>query len=408
MGGRWRNIRKGFEWGFSITLRPGSRSPHLQSNGVLENRHSGAEVVIQDTPLSHCEESARRPPKCTIMRHANDANDLTSSARRIAQVMAQVDAFILARQFDRHGACGSRSYHLHPLGATIVKMPLSLDLEYETPLNTWARQDDRADLTARLARAAHELPSGGAINKYDSMYPRSIGQRTSIAVHARSDVPSTTASDNPPRLTRGNSIASSTSSADTDLASALDGMRILESVDGVLQVPDTTRPHADLICPFQILDCEETFNDIGLWKTHIFAHFRGHPCPETATCFLCERVFDQSPHDQPARAWNEMLSHMATVHFRGMGQRLATVRTDFRLMRWLYNRRIITDAQYSRTQMLPRPTVFAESMGEVVNMPEAPVAPSPASPSPPVEQSDVYTAQASSRRERAARSRPRR
>ena len=287
-------------------------------------------------------------------------------------------------------------------------MSLGLDLEYETPLNTWARQDDRTDLTARLARAAHELPAGGAINKYDSMYPRSIGQRTSIAVHARSDVPSTTASDNLPLLTRGNSIASSISSADTDLASALDGMRTLESVDGVLQVPDISRPHADLICPLQILDCEETFNDVRLWKTHVFAHFRGHPCPETATCFLCERVFDQSPIDHPARAWNEMLSHMATEHFRGMGQRLATVRTDFRLMRWMYNRRIITPAQFRRTQLLSRPTVLAESTGEVVSMPEAPMAPSPvSSSSPPVEQSDVYTVQASPRRGRTPRSRTR-
>lgn len=227
-------------------------------------------------------------------------------------------------------------------------------------------------------------------------------------MHARSDVLSTTASDNPPLLTRGNSIASSVSSADTDMVSYLDGMRTLESIDGVLQVPDTRQPHADLICPFQILDCEEAFNDIGLWKTHIFSHFRGHACPVTASCFLCERVFDQSPFDHPARAWNEMLLHMATEHFRGMGQRLATVRTDFTLMRWMYVRRIITPAQFKRTQLLSIPTVLAESTGEVVNMPEAPMVPSPTpSLSPPVEQSDVYTTQASSRQGRRPRSRRR-
>ena len=177
---------------------------------------------------------------------------------------------------------------------------------------------------------------------------------------------------------------------------------------GTLRVPEPNQPQADLICPLQILDCEESFNDIRLWKTHIFTHFRGHPCPETATCFLCERVFDQSPIDHPARAWNEMLSHMATEHFRGMGQRLATVRTDFRLMRWMYNRRIITPAQFRRTQLLSRPTVLAESTGEVVSMPEAPMAPSPvSSSSPPVEQSDVYTVQASPRRERTPRLRTR-
>lgn len=233
------------------------------------------------------------------------------------------------------------------------------------------------------------------------MYERSTGQRTSIAVHARSEAPSTTASDNVPPLTRGNSNASSTGSAETDCASALDGMRTLESVDGVLQVPETNRPLADLICPFQILDCEEPFNDIRQWKIHIFAHFRGHPCPVTATCFLCARVFDQSREDDPARAWNEMLSHMAVEHFRGLGQGLATVRPDFTLMRWMYTRRIITPAQFRRSQMIPVPMVLPESAGDIVNLPEAPAPPPPASSvSSSQGQGEVYTVQASRRRQR--------
>ena len=282
----------------------------------------------------------------------------------------------------------------------------NLNLEYETPLNTWARSEDRVDLHARLA-ANYQLPSnGGIINKYDSMYPRSTGQRTSIAVHARSEAPSTTASDNVPRLTRGNSNASSIGSADTDIASSfLDGMPTLESINGVLQVPVPAHPHADLICPFQILDCEEPFNDVWEWKTHVFSHFRGHPCPVTATCFLCESTFDQSEDDHPARAWNEMLSHMAAVHFRGLGQRLATVRTDFALMRWMYNRRIITTAQFTRTQSAPVPTMLLGSPSDILNLPAAPSPPPPPpSASVPGGHDAVYTVQASSRRERRTRS----
>jgi hypothetical protein len=277
-------------------------------------------------------------------------------------------------------------------------------VEYETPLNTWARSDDRTDVPARLAARYQRLPEGGIINKYDSMYQRSTGQRTSIAVHARSEALSTTASENVPSLTRGNSNASSAGSADTDFASALDGMRPLESVDGVLQIPVTNHPHADLICLFQILDCEEAFDDVRQWKIHIFSHFRSHPCPVTAACFLCREVFDQTEHDHPARAWNEMLSHVATVHFRGMGQRLATVRTDFCLMRWMYNRGIITPAQFRRTQMVAVPTVLPESAGDIVSMPEAPMAP-PSSPPASVwsTQGEVYTTQASPRRERRRR-----
>jgi hypothetical protein len=279
-----------------------------------------------------------------------------------------------------------------------------LALEYENPLNTWARRDDSTDLSARLA-AGYQLSSqGGAINKYDSMYERSTGQRTSIAVHARSDVLSSTASENIPSLTRGNSIASSAGSADTDLASALDGIRALESVDGVLQVPVTANPHADLYCPLHILDCEESFNDVKLWKTHIFSHFRGLACPVTANCFLCERIFTQTEYDHPARAWNEMLSHVAAIHFRGLGEGLATVRTDFGLMRWMWNRRLITPAQFRRTQMIPMPTIMPETGGAVVQMPEAPMAP-PTATSPPGadSQADAVTVQASSRRERRTR-----
>lgn len=269
-------------------------------------------------------------------------------------------------------------------------------------------EDDRTDLAARLAAAYRLLPQAGVINKYDSMYERSTGQRTSMAVHARSEAPSTTASDNIPSLTRGNSNASSTGSAHTDFASALDGMRTLESIDGVLYVPETTHPHADLICPFQILDCAEPFSDIRFWKTHVFSHFRGHPCPKIASCFLCESVFnDQSDDDDPARAWNEMLSHMAAVHFRGMGQRLATVRADFALMKWMFSRGLVTHAQFRRVQMMPVPIMLPGSAGDIVNAPEAPMAP-PRPPAPAVPSAsgpgresefDVLTFQASSLRD---------
>lgn len=274
---------------------------------------------------------------------------------------------------------------------------------YETPLNTWVRTHDRTDLSSRLAAAYSMASDRGFVNKYDSMYDQSTGQRTSMAVNNRSEAPSSTASNNVPLLTRGISNASSTDSAQTAFASGLDGFRLLESVDGVLQTPVTQAPHADLICPFQILDCEERFSDFIQWKTHVLSHFHGRPPPDNATCFLCERSFHQSSVDQPDRAWSEMLSHMATVHFYGMGQSLATVRTDFNLMRWMFNRGIITLAQFSRTQMVPVPTVLPGTAGEIVNMPEAPMPPSPSPLVPGMDQSGAYTVQSSPRRERRAR-----
>lgn len=278
-------------------------------------------------------------------------------------------------------------------------------LDYETPLNTWARTDDRTDLSSRLAASYRLSPEGGAINKYDSLYERSTGQRTSLAVHNQSEAPSSAASDITPALTRGYSNASSTDSAKTAFASGLDGYPLLESVDGALEVPVIQHPHADLICLFQILDCEERFSDFVQWKTHVLSHFRGRGYPNTARCFLCDQVFCQSRNDQPERAWSEMLLHMATAHFRGMGQSLATVRTDFDLMRWMFNQRIITSAQFKRTQMMPVPAVLPESRGQVVNIPEAPMPPPPIpSTSTMAGQGGAFTVQASQRRERRSRS----
>lgn len=189
-----------------------------------------------------------------------------------------------------------------------------------------------------------------------------------------------------PPLTRGTSTASSPAScsADTDLASGIlgDGY-VLESQDGILTIPFRYQEDADLLCPFQILDCEHVFEDIVPFKMHVFSHFRGHELPSVAACFLCDNKYFQRPEDDSALAWNTMLSHMAHDHFR-KGQHLATVRTDFALMRWMFSKRIINQSQFSRTQLAPVPTYLPGSSnrrrdvvshGEVPRAPSAPVPP---------------------------------
>ncbi|RMZ79828.1 hypothetical protein DV737_g3255, partial [Chaetothyriales sp. CBS 132003] len=148
-----------------------------------------------------------------------------------------------------------------------------------------------------------------------------------------SSMASSSPSDVVPALTRGNSIVSSTSSAQTSMASSVIGEGfVLESHDDVLTVPDRYQIDADLVCPFQILDCERVFADIRHFKVHVFSHFKGHELPTSASCFLCDRKFANGPEDDAAQAWNAVLSHLAHDHYR-RGQRLATVRTDFELMR---------------------------------------------------------------------------
>lgn len=187
-----------------------------------------------------------------------------------------------------------------------------------------------------------------------------------------------------PPLTRGTSTASSASgSIDTDLASSIlgDGY-VLESQDGVLTIPFRYQEDADLLCPFQILDCQKIFADIVPFKMHVFSHFRGHELPTVAACFLCDNKYFQRPEDDSALAWNSMLSHMAHDHFR-KGQHLATVRTDFALMRWMFSKRIITHSQFSRTQLsaspinLPGSANRRRELADRAELPTAPPAPTP-------------------------------
>jgi hypothetical protein len=182
-----------------------------------------------------------------------------------------------------------------------------------------------------------------------------------------------------PPLTRGNSVFSD-SSAETDRASSIMGEGfLLDNEEGVLTVPDRYRQDADLLCPFQILDCEKVFTDIIPFKSHVFTHFRGHTLPTTASCFLCDKKFTQSGDDDDAWSWNQMLSHMAHEHYRRFGQQLATVRTDFALMRWMYSRRLINDHQFKRLQLVPIPIMLPGrngEPGEVVNAPRVPMPPS--------------------------------
>lgn len=202
------------------------------------------------------------------------------------------------------------------------------------------------------------------------------------------DIESMTSSmvmDRVPPLTRGSSIASSDSAVQTDTASALQGGYVLETDDGILTLSSTSEPDADLLCPFQILDCEETFSSVREFKMHVFSHFRGHPLPTSASCFLCENRFTQEPEDDDALAWNKMLGHMAHDHFR-QGQQLGTIRADFALMRWMYDRKIISDQHFKRTQIRPLPTVLPAATrraSEVSSIPEAPTPPSPLSPLSP-------------------------
>ncbi|KAJ5444668.1 uncharacterized protein N7458_008540 [Penicillium daleae] len=140
-------------------------------------------------------------------------------------------------------------------------------------------------------------------------------------------------------------------------------------------------------CLFHMLDCHDTFDDATQWRTHVLSHFRTHPPPRTARCPLCpdteftdqgletdrSSIFSPasptesntsnpsppstagSSQDHQPSAWGRLLNHVATDHYQH-GQTLAGSRPDFELMRYLYGRRIISDAQFKAMQLAPAPS----------------------------------------------------
>ena len=134
------------------------------------------------------------------------------------------------------------------------------------------------------------------------------------------------------------------------------------------------------VCLFHMLDCHDSFDDESEWRTHVISHFRTHPPPSTARCPLCpdtnfvdgdsdsmtpvKRVLEDRSRDngdtsmddtEEPPAWDRMLDHVAMEHYQH-GQTLAGSRPDFELMRYLYGRRIISDAQFKAMQLAPAPS----------------------------------------------------
>jgi hypothetical protein len=173
---------------------------------------------------------------------------------------------------------------------------------------------------------------------------------TSNAVSASHTARTSTGTSAVPPLSSGSSRKSSTSSANTDLASDLGGVQLLEEdLDGVLVVPSTRRSTCNHPCLFHVLACNENFDEEEEWKVHVLSHFRGNDPPTEAQCPLCSWKLANST---PSKAWVLMLHHVAIDHFKH-GHTLATSRPDFALYKFLYNRKILNEPQYKALFMTP-------------------------------------------------------
>lgn len=118
--------------------------------------------------------------------------------------------------------------------------------------------------------------------------------------------------------------------------------RTLDS-DGVLQLPLPTR--RGLECPFNLLYCTKDFADEEDWVSHSLTHFstgdRDVGPPKRNNCCFCDTVFES---DSALESWGKRMQHVRIHHHLGHG--LAIARPDFELFKYLYDNRLIDDAEY--------------------------------------------------------------
>ena len=154
-----------------------------------------------------------------------------------------------------------------------------------------------------------------------------------------------------PALVESSTTASSSSSEPAH-PSVINGGQVLEQDEtGDLVVPESHRPRCSYQCLFHILECDQSFEDTELWRTHVLSHFRTHPAPTDAQCPIC-RAFISDP--RRGVAWGTMLDHVAGVHFQ-RGDPLAWSRPDIELMRYLFRLRVINSEQLKMVQLVAAP-----------------------------------------------------
>ena len=120
--------------------------------------------------------------------------------------------------------------------------------------------------------------------------------------------------------------------------------RILEpGPDGTLQV--TVPPRRPLECPFNLLYCLRDFASEKDWVEHSLTHFntenRVVGPPKCNRCCFCDTQFEDS---NALKSWGERMQHVRLHH--QLGHRLAIARPDFELFKYLYDNRLISDADY--------------------------------------------------------------
>jgi len=147
-----------------------------------------------------------------------------------------------------------------------------------------------------------------------------------------------------PTLTRASSVAttkSESSSLGVRQMGILNSRLLLAEEEGGVLVDNRAPAQGNLECPFNLLFCLKTFSNMEDWVGHSLTHFSNVGPPDSNHCCFCDARFSSSSE---ISGWARRMEHVACHH--RLGDKLAHARPDFELYTYLWNNRLITNAEY--------------------------------------------------------------
>ena len=145
-------------------------------------------------------------------------------------------------------------------------------------------------------------------------------------------------------------IILASSRPDMSFASSI-GCRAMENGtsklrDGMGSEVLPSRESKSLECPFiRIFNCLRTYSNEKEWICHSLTHLKFHgrnvEPPTSNRCRFCEKDFYSLT---PYQSWVEMMSHLSLHH--ALGYDLSQARPDYSLLKYLFDHRIVSDAEY--------------------------------------------------------------
>lgn len=114
--------------------------------------------------------------------------------------------------------------------------------------------------------------------------------------------------------------------------------------DGPLVLPPLLVAEPIFECPFYFLDCFLSFRDESEWFEHSLTHFGKVGPPSLNECPFCERHYGRFTSSIPMESWRVRMMFVS-LHVR-QGARVGTARPDFCLITYLWENKLMNEAQY--------------------------------------------------------------